>query len=72
MDRPESTSFELRSHTVSLNPHRAGASTSEHTATPRGKQTPTASFSLWTMVLAIVVLSSVASDLRGKNWAKLC
>ena len=40
MDRPESTSFELRSHTVSHNPHRAGASTSEHTATPRGKQTP--------------------------------
>ena len=39
MDRPESTSFELRSHTVSHNPHRAGASTSEHTATPRGKQT---------------------------------
>ena len=39
MDRTESTSFEFRSHTVSHNPHRAGASTSEHTATPRGKQT---------------------------------
>lgn len=39
MDRPESTSFEFRSHTVSPNPHRAGASTSEHTAIPRGKQT---------------------------------
>ena len=40
MDRTESTSFEFRSHTVSHNPHRAGASTSENTATPRGKQTP--------------------------------
>ena len=27
MERPESTSFEFRSHTVSPNPHRAGAST---------------------------------------------
>ena len=58
MDRPESTSFELRSHTVSLNPHRAGASTSEHTATPRGKQTRAAS-------LGCVVASGSATGRRA-------